>query len=131
MPTPPTRFDRELVHAVVIDEDGFLFEAEDLEAWADSFEDDSDFVDDDEDAPNPASVLLVTGTAVPRSQSAEVADFHRVYEPYEPSDVLTEYDVLLVSPADVLEIFARVRAAAEAFNVHALGHAEVSETVTT
>jgi hypothetical protein len=90
----PTKYDPARIYAVVADEDGYVLEPEEVEAWAMDPE-------DEEGCAEPITLYLVTGSALPRSQSDLLDDFHRMPGSYRSLDVIAEHDLESEEPADV------------------------------
>lgn len=93
----PSRYDPKRWHAVALDEDGFVLSFHDLEAW----------YDEPDENTEPEEIKIVTGTAVPLSQSSRVDDFHRSPGSYRTLDVIAEWDVSGYEPEEVETIFSR------------------------
>lgn len=103
MSANPSNYDPSLVYAIVIDSDGFVVSDDYLEEFYNDLKDDPDM---------DGSVLLVTGSAIPVSQSSREDDIHRGASSYLSQDLLAEHDLYGMPVADVRVLVGRLRALA-------------------
>jgi hypothetical protein len=93
----PTKYDETQHYVVVATRDGFVLDEEDIEEFLSDVSVDPSLWDDDQ---APDTIVIVTGSAIPRSQSrTKVDDFHRLPSSWQTKDkieildYLDEYDV--------------------------------------
>jgi hypothetical protein len=110
----PTQYEPGRWHLVCLDEDGFVFN-EHLVAWCDWSESTSDTSFYDTDG-SPATIMIVQESAVPRSQSDNVDDFHRSPGVYASRDVAAEWDVEDLTGSEIMLIWNRARPMTQGLN---------------
>jgi hypothetical protein len=96
----PTRYDPNLIYAVVTYDAGYVLQWDDLQEWIDT-------PDESEYEPNWA--YLVTGSAIPRSQSLDVEDIHRMPGQWRGVDMIVDTDLYSYDESEVAEMVKTLR----------------------
>lgn len=109
----PTVFREDHWHAIATDEDGFVMSHDEL---AQLFEITGENAEDGEGLRWPDEILIVTGTAVPRSQSDDPEDFHRQPGVYLSEDVIAEWDVYGADGPEIKQRLGQAQSMAAAHN---------------
>ncbi len=106
-------YDPEKWHAVVYDDNGFVFDRH-IDGWVSAKADGEDYFESDGE---PAEIVIVRGSAVPIPQSKDPKEiFFRGPGSWKSLDRFFEEDVESHTEDQVATIWARAQATAEAMN---------------